>query len=90
MGGLPGHGLEFHAVPILQHVVIQGGRVAGEDDPARQGLQQVQQIFVVLPAVIMAVAAFRGPRLYQVGGGHNRSVPNRRSHSRAGSGGRKH
>jgi len=34
----PGHSLELHAVPPFQQPVIQGGRVAGEDRPARQRL----------------------------------------------------
>ena len=46
----PGHGLQFHAVPVFQHVVIQGGRVAGEDDLARQGLEQGKQVQMVLPS----------------------------------------
>jgi len=54
-------------VPLVQHAIIQCRRVAGENDPARQGLEQVKQVHRVLPAVLIAVAAGRGPCRKQVG-----------------------
>ena len=61
------HDLQFQRAPAREPFVVQGRGVAGQDGIAGQGLEQFQQLYVVLFLIVETVSAPRCTGVMEIG-----------------------